>query len=224
MDLLEIDITYKRGVRTFLHTFAVYAWWLTLIGIGFLCLAYAIYWGPMVAWTQGFLGGYPDLYITNDMLATWVALLGFSFLLVAYLRANVMFRQYKFTLDEHAFRLQTGLFRIREYTFPYTQIANVHIEQPYHWRMLGLASVDIISSSDNVNHSEKRKAGTFLIPVIDKKLAKQLRLQLLRYGSGEGSPYDDMYGSEDELDELEDMDITEGDYEDEDTPPRAVAH
>jgi membrane protein YdbS with pleckstrin-like domain len=209
MDLLEIDVTYKRGIRTFLHTFLHYGWWLTLIGLGFLYLAYAMYLGPLYDATAHFLAGYPDLYITNDMLAEWTFLVGISFIFVAYLRANVMFRQYKFTLDEHAFRLQKGLFRIREYTFPYNQIANVHIEQPYHWRMLGLASVDIISASDSVDLNAKKKQGAYLIPVMDKKLAKQLRLQILRYGSGEGSPYDDMYDDEDVEDEYEDYDDSE---------------
>jgi hypothetical protein len=44
---------------------------------------------------------------------------------------------------------------------------------------------------------------------MDKKLAKQLRLQILRYGSGEGSPYDDMYDDEDVEDEYEDYDDSE---------------
>jgi membrane protein YdbS with pleckstrin-like domain len=193
MPLLEIDTVYKRGIRSYIHTFVEYGWWLTAIGLTLLYLSYAMYWGPLVDTTVRFLAQFPTLYITNDMLALWVFLTAISFIFVAYLRANVMFRQYKFTLDEHAFRLQRGLFRIREYTFPYAQISNVHIEQPYHWRLLGLASLDIISASDTFDHNAKKKQDTYLIPLIDKKVAKQIRLQIMRYGSGEGSPTDDMY-------------------------------
>jgi membrane protein YdbS with pleckstrin-like domain len=201
--MLEIDVTYKRGMRTFIHTFVEYGWWLLLIGLTLAYICYAMYWGPFAASTSRFLAGYPDLYITNDMLALWVGLSAFSFIFVAWLRANVMYRVYKFSLDEHAFRMQKGLFRIREFTFPYAQIANVHIEQPYHWRLLDLASLDIISASDTFDHSVKKKQDTYLMPLIDKKIAKQIRLQIMRYGSGEGSPQDDMY---------EEVEVDDDDY------------
>lgn len=215
MDFLEIDVVHKRGPMTYWHTFVSYGWWLCLCGFFFLYAAYAMYLGPWVTWMHDFLADFPDYFITNDMVSLWSLLTGISFVFVAYLRANVMYRQYKFTLDEHAFRLRKGLFRIREYTFPYNQIANVHIDQPYHWRLLGLASVDIVSASDSYDTNVKKGKGDYLIPMMDKKRAKTLRAQILRYGSGEGSPYEDMYGpDEDEYDDYEEDEFEE--YEDED--------
>lgn len=219
MDLLEIDVVYKRGTRTFLYTFFVYGWWLSLIGIGLGYLSYALYWGPLAAWASRILGRYPDLYITNGMVALWIGLTSFCFFFVAVLRAHVEYRQFKFSLDEHSFRIQKGLFRIREYTFPYNQVANVHIEQPYHWRALGLASVDIVSASDVFDTSYKKKKGDYLIPVMDKRIAKQLRSQILRYGSGERSPYEDMYPDEVyEEEEYDDYDEESGTDDESEAP------
>lgn len=190
--MLELDVVHKRGPRTFAYTALTYGWWLSMLGIMSGYLAYSIYMGPLMERTTTFLAGHQDWYVEKDALALWLALVALSFFLVAYLRTNVIFRMYKFTLDEHAFRLQRGLFRIREITFPYNQISNVNIEQPYHYRMLGLAQLDIISSSDNSSTRKKKKQNAYLIPLIDKSIAKELRLQLMRYGSGKGSPYDDM--------------------------------
>ncbi len=201
--MLELDVIHTRGSRTFIYTALSYGWWLTLIGLGFAYLSYAVYMGPLMERTTAFLLAHEDWYVEKDPLALWIAMIAVSCIFIAYLRANVLFRQYKFTLDEHAFRLQRGLFRIREVTFPYNQISNVNIEQPYHYRMLGLAQLDIISSSDSISKKKKRQSA-YLIPLIDKSIAKELRLQLMKYGSGKRNPYDDMYDDEDEYDEFED--------------------
>ncbi len=187
---LELGKKHKRGRRTFLFIFIHKCWWLALAGIGCLYLAWAIYWGNLTQQATMFLAAHPTWYITNGMLAEWFALVGISFFLVAYLRANVLYRVYKFFLDEYAVHLRSGLFYIRETTIPYHQISNVHIARPYHYRLFGLAQLDIVTAADRSDDRGDRGTKKFLMPIIDASLAHNLSRQLLenaarsrRYGS-----------------------------------------
>ena len=49
----------------------------------------------------------------------WLTMLGY--LIVVVLRAWVLYRQYKFMLDEHAFYVRRGIF-YKEVVIPYRQI------------------------------------------------------------------------------------------------------
>ena len=85
----------------------------------------------------------------------------------------------------------------------------MHIEQPYHWRLFGLAQLDItISSSREAFRARKRR--DFLIPCIDKQLARALSHFLIKEASGddEDEDYLDDDDYEDEEDG-EDVEITE---------------
>ena len=164
-------------------------------------LAYAMYLGNLNAWALQLLADNPQWYLGVGTLAQWAALISLAFLFVGFLRAWVMYRRYSFYVDEHAFHLRRGLFNVQEITIPYQQISNVHIEQPYHWRLLGLAQLDItISSSREALRPRKRR--DFLIPCIDKSLARSLSQFLIREASGdddddEDDEYDDEEDSED---------------------------
>ena len=108
------------------------------------------------------------------------------------------YRQYTFYLDDHAFHLRRGLFRVQEITIPYAQISNVHIEQPYHWRLFGLAQLDITISSTRDSFKLKKRR-EFLIPCIDKSLARELSRFLVKEASGdEDEDDDDEYDDEDD--------------------------
>ncbi len=194
---IAFDTRYRSGTRTFLYYVIKYCWWIIGLAVAFAYLAYAMYFGGLHAITTQFLASNPSWYIDVGMLSQWSALVAIGCLIVAYLRVEVQYRQYSFHVDDHAFHLRRGLFRVQEITIPYAQITNVHIEQPYHWRLLGLAQFDItISSSRQALQMRKRRE--FLIPVIDTSLARALSRFLIEETSG----YDD----EDEDEEYDDED------------------
>ena len=142
-------------------------------GIAFAYLAFEISFGSLQAPLAQFLAGYPSWYVDTGMLTQWLSFISIAFFIVAYLGVSVEYRKYSFHVDDHAFHLRRGLFRVQEITIPYAQISNVHIEQPYHWRLIGLAQLDItISSSRDALRAKKRRE--FLIPCIDKPLARAL--------------------------------------------------
>jgi uncharacterized membrane protein YdbT with pleckstrin-like domain len=167
-------------------------------------IAYAMYAGVLHGATVQFLASHPDWFIDAGLLSLWMLLTSISFLLIAFVRVSVLYRQYTFYVDDHAFHLRRGLFRVQEITIPYQQISNVHIEQPYHWRIFGLAQLDItISSSREALRPKKHR--DFLIPYIDKSLARALSHFLVREASGDSDTDDDDYL--DDEDDAEDVSI-----------------
>ncbi|HUO50123.1 MAG TPA: PH domain-containing protein [Candidatus Paceibacterota bacterium] len=183
MDIV-FDTKYHVGKRTFVYLLFVYGWWLIVCGGALLYTALAITFG---AWHEGmsaFLAAHPDWYTDTGMLGQWLAFAGLGFLIVAYLRASVLYRAHSFHVDDHALHLRRGLIRIQEITIPYHQINNIHIEQPYHWRMFGIAKLDITISSSHTELNKVRMKKDFLIPAIDKSLARSLAKFLTEQASG----------------------------------------
>ncbi len=123
-------------------------------------------------------------------------------------------------MDEYAIHLHRGLFFIRESTVPYGQISNVQIDRPYHYRMFGIAHIEIITNAGQ-NSSESDKKKNFLIPTIDIKIARLLSKHLLLKGSQSQDTnrrrrkLEDDEDTEEELDENEVDDSEEEDEESE---------
>lgn len=190
---------YHVGKRTAAYLFVVYSWWLFVCGLALLYAAAEIAFGAWHAGVAGFLVAHPDWYIDSGMLGQWIAYAGVGFLIVAYLRASVLYRSHSFHVDEHALHLRRGLIRVQEITIPYRQVNDIHIEQPYHWRIFGIAKLDITISSSHTDLSRVRMHKDFLIPAIDKSLARALAKFLTEQASGietqvydeEEEPYED---------------------------------
>lgn len=94
-------------------------------------------------------------------------------------------------LDDHSFHIRRGIFMIKEKVIPYRHIQNVDLEQPYHYRIFGVARLNITTARIDVFDDEpKGKSGqkhethgkTNLIPIIDKKIAKELAHYLVSQG------------------------------------------
>lgn len=204
--MIELEKIYTRGTKTKLFLLFVYGWMLFLIGGLIIYLIWQINFGYLHSYALATLDYFKDYYIDIVMLSEWLAILAFGFFIIAYLRGSIMFRNYKFLLDDHAFHLRRGIFMIKEVTIPYHQISNVHIIRPYHYRFMGLAQVDVATASDKRIHHSKVK--DCLIPVIDYSLAKILSKQLISYADrvkqGEDiMEYDDDIDDEDDFEDEE---------------------
>lgn len=200
--MLELEEIYKRGKRTFVFLMFKYGWWIFALAIGLGYLAFSVYFGKLHDPVGDFLNKHSDWYVDSSMLSLWIFLIAVSLLLFGYLKVNVHYRQYKFMLDEHAFHLRKGLFFVKEITIPYGQISNVHIGRPYHYRIFGIAELDILSTSGGI---VKRKEKNYLIPVLDLSLARELSKHLVRMSSSRMSNEEEDF-SKDDLDDLDDLD------------------
>jgi uncharacterized membrane protein YdbT with pleckstrin-like domain len=204
--MLELEQIYTRGGKTRFFLMMKYGFVWALLGALVVVLIWQINFGSLHTFTTDFLANHPEWFITISMLTLWLAILAFGFFLIGFLRGNLMFRHYKFLLDDHAFHLRRGLFLVKEITIPYHQISNVHLIRPYHYRFLGLAQIDIATASDRRIHHSKVK--DCLIPMIDYRLAKQLSKQLISYA--------DRVKSGEEIEDKNDEEELEYDYDIED--------
>jgi uncharacterized membrane protein YdbT with pleckstrin-like domain len=178
--MFEHHKKHGRGRKTFVYLFIIYGWWLALIGILLLYAAWSLNFGSLYDWGREYLANNPDVMITPEMISQWALLLGFSFLLLAYVRVWEMHHKYKFMLDEHAFHVHRGILFIHETTIPYHQISSVHVARPYHYRLFGLAQLDIVTAADKSIESMNSEKKKYLIPIIDISIARPLSAHLLK--------------------------------------------
>lgn len=205
--MIEFEEIQTRGPKTKLFLLFTYGWLLFLLGILTMLVVWQMNFGFLHSYTLAVLDYFKEYYISVTMLSEWLAILAFGFLILGYLRGNLMFRNYKFFLDDHAFHLRRGIFMVKEVTIPYHQISNVHIIRPYHYRFLGLAQVDIATASDKRIHHSKVK--DCLIPVIDYKIAKILSKQLISFADRvkQGEDIDEYNDDDEDDDEFEDDEL-----------------
>lgn len=176
--MLELNKTYKLGKKTFWMFFLKYAKWMVLFSILILAFVWSAWFGRLADWSDAELAKYVP-YLPKYMPTTWLLLLAFSSTFFGFLRAHVMYRQYKFLLDETALHVRRGLFNIKQIVIPYQQIQNVEIRQPILHRFFGLAAIDIIvPSGPDGNNAAKN-----LLPVIDKRIAGLLAHEIIKRGS-----------------------------------------
>lgn len=200
--MIELDTKYHSGKRTFVYLFLRHGWWLVVVGALLGYLSYELYFGQLQSSAAQFLAGHPEWYLSVGAVSEWLLFGSLGFLLVAYLRASVLYRAYSFHVDEHALHLRRGLIRVQEITIPYRQISNIHIEQPYHWRFLGLAELDITIASSRESLSRVMKRQDFLIPCIDKSVARELSHFLVRQASGEEDETEEEFEEDDDSEDV----------------------
>jgi uncharacterized membrane protein YdbT with pleckstrin-like domain len=200
--MIELDTKYRSGKRTFVYLMIRHGWWLIIVGALLLYVSYEMYFGQFESATAQFLAAHASWYISDAMVSQWFLFVAIGFLLIAYLRTSVLYRAYSFHVDQHALHLRRGLIRVQEITIPYHQISNIHIEQPYHWRLLGLAELDITIASSRTSLSKVMKRQDFLIPCIDKSLARELSHFLVQQASGEEDETEEELEEEDDSEDI----------------------
>ena len=184
---------YRLGKKTFLFFLIKGSKVFAPMLLIWMYLSYLILFGVLHDNFYGFfLKNYERWYISGNFAFTmiWACVLSFGF--VVFLVARVLYKQYKFMLDDHAFHVKRGLFFIKEIVIPYSHIQNVEIKQPVLFRLFGLAELDITTLGNNNNVIEdvkKHKAKTNLLPVIDRRMAKILAHELILRGSHKQTPY-----------------------------------
>ncbi len=116
--------------------------------------------------------------ITINMLNLWFISAFIGLIIILLVATFEKYHQYKFILSEHSFNIRKGLFMVKEKIIPYRHIQNVDLYQPYHYRLFGIAKLDIITAGqDNGQNNIKN-----LIPLIDKRLARKLLDFLIQQG------------------------------------------
>jgi uncharacterized membrane protein YdbT with pleckstrin-like domain len=167
------DKKYSLGKRAFWFLFFKHNKKFFLAIIIFSSMIYGINTPAFSTWFASF-----NTLITINILNLWIGALIFSCLILIFASTFERYMQHKFMLGEHSFHIRRGIFMIKEKVIPYRHIQNVDIDQPYHYRLLGLAKLDITTARTDNFEDEKSN----LIPLIDKRLARKLSDFLIKQG------------------------------------------
>ncbi|MEN9852559.1 MAG: Bacterial domain [Candidatus Parcubacteria bacterium] len=177
--MFTIGKTYHLGRKTFWFFFFTRAKSFIALLLLALVVTYLVYAGSLRQLLETtLLVKYS--YITIDMILLWLILIDISILMIALLRASVLYRQYDFTFYEHALHIKHGIFLKKEHILPYQQIQNVEIHRSYTYAIFGLVELDIITGLT------EREVGTVngkkinLFPAVDRKLARSIAHELMK--------------------------------------------
>mgnify|MGYP000703375461 CR=1 FL=1 len=192
--MLELNKKYGLGRRTFWFLYLKNGKIATLvIGLLLACIV-AIFVGDTGVWTTEFLATHFNGIISKAMLTSWFAMAAFGVCVILFVGLFEHYAQHKFMLDDHSFHIRRGIFMVKEKVIPYRHIQNVDLEQPYHYRLFGIARLNITTARVDTFADEgadidpktgkKRVAHekNNLIPIIDKKIAKELAHYLVSQG------------------------------------------
>lgn len=168
-----------RGKKTFFFILLTKGWLFLLLGGGFLYLAWHVMYGELRVSADTYLSNNPQWGFDAPQVAQLLLIVGLGLILMAYLRARVLYRHHRFELDEFALNVHRGLYFTHETTIPYHQISNVYIVRPYHYKIFGIARLDIITAADRGLELDESRSRKFLIPVIDITIARKLSRYLL---------------------------------------------
>jgi uncharacterized membrane protein YdbT with pleckstrin-like domain len=192
--MLELNKKYSLGKRTFWFLYFKNGKIATLIIMGCIAIIFSMYIGETGLWFEYFLANNFNGIITKGLLTLWLSLGVFGMFVILFISLYEHFAQHKFMLDDHSFHVRRGIFMIKEKVIPYRHIQNVDIEQPYHYRLFGVARLNITTArldtfAEQDVDGDPKKAKKYmshdknnLIPIIDKKIAKELAHYLVSQG------------------------------------------
>ncbi len=182
---LELNKKYTFGKRTFWFLFLKNGKIATLITIALIYLMFAINTGAIGTATDAFLAGHFGGIVTATMLTQWLGLIVGAVIIFMAIMMYEHHAQHKFMLDDHSFHIRRGILMVKEKLIPYRHIQNVDLEQPYHYRIFGVVRLNITTARVDTFTDEKDKKydSKHLIPLMDKKLAKELSHFLVTKGN-----------------------------------------
>ncbi len=186
---LELNKKYTFGRRTFWFLFLKNGKTATLAVIALISAIYFLQVGESSLIAEHFLASHFDGIITTTMLTQWLLLIIGAVIIFISVVMYEHHAQHKFMLDNHSFHIRRGILMVKEKLIPYRHIQNVDLEQPYHYRLFGVVRLNITTARVDTfeTESEKQKGKKsdhqHLIPLMDKKIAKELSHFLVTRGN-----------------------------------------
>lgn len=122
----------------------------------------------------------PDANITVAAETIWAAglLLTLAIAAVGLLFTWLDYIGFRYVMDDHAFRIKTGIFNLREFSIPYRQIMNVDLERPLLYRILGVSKILIVTSGREDVHVPEHESEAVL-DLMDKNVSTEIQRELL---------------------------------------------
>lgn len=192
--MLELNKKYGLGTRTFWFLYFKNGKIASCSIIGIFALIISMYVGQTGEWFSYMFATNFNGILTKGLVTLWLSAGACGVLIFLFVSLFEHFAQHKFMLDDHSFHVRRGIFMIKEKVIPYRHIQNVDIEQPYHYRLFGVVRLNITTArldtfAETEVDGDPKKAKKYmsheknnLIPIIDKKIAKELAHFLVSQG------------------------------------------
>lgn len=125
-----------------------------------------------------------DLASSIDVLLNWAILGGLALFFIgffiSFILATIDYFSFKCCLDDNDIRIRRGILNIQEGSIPYHTIENVSIDRPLIYQIVGASTLVIYTAAATHLGTEgyRESEGTF--PAMPKRLAEELREELLR--------------------------------------------
>lgn len=115
---------------------------------------------------------------------TSAAVWGFGILItflitgLGFLFAILDYYGLRFAMDDHGFKIKTGIFNLREFSIPYRQILNVDIVRPLIYRMLGVSKMIVMTGGhEDTDVPEHESEG--IIDLMEKHTAIRMQSEIM---------------------------------------------
>jgi len=137
-------------------------------------------------WLFGFLAS-SGIYKSAASYVLWVVIIFVLFVFFCWLWAKLTYHFFNYQLTENAFKKEHGVIWKKYVSIPYERIQNVDIYRGIIARILGLSDLHIQTAGYSGVHVRGRARGIGAegyLPGLDKRIAEQLREELIRRAKG----------------------------------------
>jgi len=121
-----------------------------------------------------------DIAAILTKVAFYALLASLIFLIIAIFSACLVYINYRFLLDENAFKVRRGVLRKDEVAIPYRQIQNVNIKRSFFDQIIGLSKVIILTAGREDKDEKIWSESEGILPSLDKNIAREIQEVLLK--------------------------------------------
>ena len=121
-----------------------------------------------------------DISVIIIKVAFYAFLASLIFLVIAIFSAWLVYINYRFLLDENAFKVRRGVLNKDEVAIPYRQIQNVNIERSFLDQIIGLSKVIILTAGREDKDEKIWSESEGILPSLDKNIAREIQEVLLK--------------------------------------------
>ena len=121
-----------------------------------------------------------DFSVILSKVASYILLASLVFLVIAIFSAWLVYINYRFILDENAFKVRRGVLRKEEVAIPYRQIQNVNIKRSFSDQIIGLSKLVILTAGREDKDEKIWSESEGILPSLDKNIAREIQEVLLK--------------------------------------------
>ena len=121
-----------------------------------------------------------NLSMIFGKISFYLFLAALAFLIIAIFSACLVYINYRFLLDENAFKVRRGILHKDEVAIPYRQIQNVNIKRSFFDQIIGLSKLVILTAGREDKDEKIWSESEGILPSLDKNIAREIQEVVLK--------------------------------------------